>query len=341
MKSKKYLEFKEKYLEECIAACINEYDNQWRQQIEELKKEIRQQLKQVIANMIVIQEQVPVKVGCIQISLLASSLQKDCQEIMYEVYDDRMDFGKVLYAQTYQLEGLLPIWTEIKPQIEKKIAELNWQSYLGKAAVQALRFELIDTIIIALAYFLKYEFDDFMEGKNEKNLQKAKGFYLSAGEYRGWRKVLYQYTEVVDIFAQRHTKEFPFMRFLECHYVKKRFVSYKLPRTKFKNCVFKNTVFLETDLQDAEFEDCVFRECVFEKCLLNGCLFIGCDMQRIEWKENQMKKGLYINNGVIEDMFRESGFIESILYRNTFLENEMEDCIRISCDEKEIIEEER
>lgn len=336
MKSKKYLEFREKYLDTYIVAYNEKLTLQWQEEWDKRIKLIQGQIEKVISNIVTIQQQIPVEIGCIQISLLLSSIESGHPELMYEVYDARMEFGTLLYAQTFQADWFLADWEEVKQQIKDKIVELKWQEYLGEEAVKAFFYENINIVLASVAFALKYEFKDFMKYKGAEQLEIIDGFYLSLGEYRGWKNILYRYVESKDILQQGLEKEFSYMKFLECHYREKRLASFKLAHATFEKCVFLNMTFHEVDFRDANFEDCVFRECVFEKCLLNGTEFKQCDMQRVDWIENQMRSGPVVDEDGGQDVFRPTVFDRCILHKHTFRKNVIEGSLRVSCDEEEV-----
>lgn len=337
MKSKKYIEFKEKYLEQCDAVYGEKLMAQWQEEWEKRIKLIKGQIEIVIANMVQIQQQAPIEIGCIQISLLLSSIEAGKPELMYEVYDAGMELGTLLYAQSFQTDWFIPDREEEKNQIRDRIKELNWQSYLGEEEIKALFFENINMILVSLSHALKYEFDDFMTYSGADKLKVVDGFYLSIGEYRGWRKILYCYVETKDILQQGLEKEFSYMRFKDCHYRDRRLAGFQLAHTKFEKCVFLKMTFHEVDFSDADFEECVFRECVFERCQLNGTVFEQCDMQRVEWKENQMKSGAVKHEEGGTDIYRPTCFVKCILHKHNFIKNVIAGCLTIACDEEEVI----
>ena len=338
MKSKKYLEFREKHLEK-YNAYYNEYlMAQWNSEWNERLRKMRNQLETVIANVVALQQQVPIEIGCIQISLLLSSIQTGHPELMYEVYDAGMEFGTLLYAQTFQTDWFIADWTETRKKIENEIKKLNWQSYLGKEEISAMFYENIDIILASLTYMLKYEFKDFMTYKKAEQLVTTDGFYLSMGEYRGWKRVLYQYVEPKDILQQGLDKEFSYMFFSECHYKEKRLAGFRLDNTRFEKCVFLKTIFHRIDFRDADFKECIFRECVFENCILNGTVFEECDMQRIEWNENQIKSGAIVDEEGNQDIYRPTLFVKCILHKHDFKKNIIAGCLKIACDEEGIVD---
>ena len=336
MKSKRYLEFREKFLDTYIDAYNKKITLQWQEEWDERIKLIQRQIETVISNIIIIQQHTPVKIGCIQISLLLSSLESGHPELMYEVYDAGKEFGMLLYAQTFQTNWFLADWEETKHQIEDKIIELNWQAYLGEEEVKAFFYENINLVLAFTVFAIKYEFKDFMTYKGAEQLEITEGFYLSMGEYRGWKNILYCCVESKDILQQGIEKAFSYMRFSECHYKERRLAGLKLAHTEFRKCVFLKMTFYEVDLQDADFEECVFRECVFDKCLLNGTQFRNCDMQRIEWIENQMRSGPVMDKDGGQDVFRPTVYNKCLLHKHIFKKNVIAGSLRISCDEEEV-----
>lgn len=339
MKSKKYTEFKDKYLSTFDDMFLNQMGDILKKQNEIIKNTMKNQLEQLIHHVVLIQNEVPIKIGCIQISLLLSSLQTQNPELMYEVYDEGKEFGTLLYAQTFQCNWLLPHWQEEMQQLKSKIAELKWQSYLGEGAVHALMWEKIDAVIQVFAISLKYDFDNFRTFKEADRLLKSDEFYLSIGEYRGWQKIVYCDKQEKDIFQERINKNFSYMRFPQRIYKDKLFGAFQLKSTRFDDCVFVDTVFNKANLQDAEFHNCVFRNCRFEECILNGCIFENCDLQRLEWKENQLKKGPVCVDNRVVDVCRPTMFIRCIIHNNYFQKNVLFECLKIECDEKDNVEE--
>lgn len=338
MKSKKYLEFKETYLDKYNVFYNEQIMTQWNNEWNKRIKVIRDQLEIVIGNIVKLQKQVPIEIGCIQISLLLSSIRTGHPELMYEVYDGGRELGVLLYAQTFQTDWFIADWSETKQQIEDKIVELNWRSYLGEEAVEAMFYENINIILASLAYSFKYEFKDFMTYQKANQLVITDGFYLSFGEYRGWKKILYQYVDPKDILQQGLEKDFSYMRFSECHYRERRLAGFRLDNTRFEKCVFLKMTFHDVDFRDADFEECVFRECVFEKCLLNGTVFESCDMQRIGWNENQMKCGAIVDEKGEQDIYRPTFFVKCILHKHNFKKNIIAGCLKFACDEEEVID---
>lgn len=340
MKSKKYLTFKENYL----PGYYQEFYKQTCEMLESKKKEwnelLRKQMERVLQNITVIQESVPVKIGCIQVSLLLSSVEKGEPELMYEVYDSGMEFGTLLLAQTEPVAWLFTYWAELKKQILNKIKELKWERYLREEAVKALMYEGVDGIILMLPYLFKYEYEEFPDFFLAKKIQKENLFYVSIGEYRGWKKVCYQYAEPKDIFQEFLEKDFSFMVFQEQRYLKKRFAGQKLGNVRFQDCIFLNTTFYDVNFMDAIFENCVFRECMFMKCILSGCEFRNCDIQRIEWTENKTESGLILEQDKVIDVCRPTGFYQCILHKHRWKETNKTECVLESCDIEDMWEDE-
>ncbi len=338
MKTKKYIEFRDNYLDYYDNIFFKNVGEYIKTQGEKIKSTLRKQLEQVVGNVSVLQEQIPIEAGCIQISLLISSIDSDIPELMYEVYDSDKEFGRIIYTQTFGWDWIKQYWDTEKRQLENKIKELKQQAYLGTAAIEALMYEKVDSIIQLMAFSLKYDFGDFGSFRCVDKLLMADKFYLSIGEYRGWQKKLYCHVPEQDIFKERLEKEFSYMRFDECAYKEKRFVGLKLDCTRFCDCVFVDSVFKKVDFRDAQFINCVFRNCVFEQCSLNGCVFEQCDMQRIEWNENQMKNGAIEEDNRIMDICRPTTFLECVMHKHTFKANIIRNYLKLSCDEADIVE---
>lgn len=340
MKSKKYIEFKENYLPEYYQRFYEKTYEMIESQKQEWNRQLKKQMERVLENIAVIQEKVSLEIGCIQVSLLLSSIEKGEPELMYEVYDSGMEFGTLLLAQTERIDWLFTYWQELKEQIVNKISELKWERYLREEAVKALMYEGIDGIILLFTYQFKYDYAEFPTFLLAEEIKKTNVFYVSVGEYRGWRKILYQYVEEKDIFQELWEKDFSFMKFHQLQYQKKRFAGQKLTSARFKECIFLNTTFNEVDLMDVVFENCVFRECVFTKCQLNGCEFRNCDMQRIKWKDNKIDKGLQLKQEKVLDVCRPTRFYHSILHKHTWKNTKRSECLLEECDIEDMWEEE-
>lgn len=338
MKSKKYTEFKTEYLPK-IQTCY------WEKTIPELVENyekyseiLKGQMEHVLKNIMSIQEQAPVEVGCIQISVLISSISAGKPELMYEVYDLGMDFGKLLLAQTENASWLFQYWEEMKQNIEKQVIELNWQKYLGIEEQKALLYELAEGVMLTFTYIFKYFYERFPAFHNAMRILKSEDFYVSLGEYRGFKKLVYQEPVTVDIFQTFTRKDFSFMKFEDLKYEKKRFIGQKLQNARFHHCYFIHTDFRDVDFQDADFSECVFRECVFKNCILSGCKFTACDIQRVEWTDNDFTSGILMEGAMVKDFCREVVFKKSILHKNVFSGKVSKECMFMDCDTEEVEE---
>lgn len=338
MKSKKYLEFREKYLPECCRGFYEAVCGMLEEQKEARIAAQDQQLERVFYTVSAICREAPVEIGCIQMSLLLSSIEKGEPEFMYEVYDGGMDCGTLLFAQTGRADWVLPFWEALREQIQLKISELKWEGYLGAEAVNTLLYEGIDGLILTLAFTFKYDYFKFLPDALEGLENKKEGFYLSFGEYRGWKKILYRYVKEKDIFQEPWEKEFSFMRFTGRKYQEKRFSGQKLDSSVFADCVFLNTVFSDVDFKDAVFKNCVFRECTFTGCRLSGCEFQGCDMQRIAWDKNKFVSGVMKAQGKLEDVCRKPGFYHTLMHKHTFKAADLKECEFDACDTGDVME---
>lgn len=338
MKSKKYLEFKEKYLQECCLVFYEEVCSMLEEQKEVRIAAQNQQMKQVLDAADAICRGTPVEIGCIQMSLLLSSIEKNEPEFMYEVYDKDMDYGTLLFAQTARADWVLTYWKDLREWIEHKISELNWEQYLGAEAVHTLMYEGMEGLILILAFTFKYDYFQFLPQAMQNIANKKNGFFVSFGEYRGWKKILYQYVEEKDIFQESWEKEFSFMRFTDLKYEDKRFSGQKLDSAAFTDCVFLHTTFSDVDLKDAVFENCVFRECTFTGCRLSGCEFRRCDMQRIEWNKNLVRSGIMEKPEELEDVCRKTGFYQTLMHKHTFTATNLAECELSACDLEDVRE---
>lgn len=338
MKSKKYLEFREKYLQECYRGFYEAVCSMLEEQKEVRIADWNQQLQQVLDAAAAICSEIPVEMGCIQISLLISSIEKNEPEFMYEVYDGGMDCGTLLFAQTVHADWVFPFWEELRERIEHKIRELKWEQYLGAEAVHTLMYEGVNGLILILAFTFKYDYFKFLPQAMQNIPNKKNGFFVSFGEYRGWKKILYQYVEEKDIFGESWEKEFSFMRFTDLKYEDKRFSGQKLDSAVFTDCVFLHTTFSHVDFKDAAFENCVFRECTFTGCRLSGCEFRRCDMQRIEWNKNQVISGMMNKPGELEDVCRKPGFYHTLMHKHTFTATDLAEFELSACDIEDVRE---
>lgn len=323
--------------------CYQEFYQKTCEMLESRKQEwnerLKRQMERVLENIIAIQEKVPVEIGCIQVSLLLSSIDKGEPELMYEVYDSGMEFGTLLLAQTEPVDWLFTYWEELKEQIRTKIKELKWERYVREEAVKALMYEGVEGIILLLPYLFKYEYAQFSVFSLADKIQRTNLFYVSVGEYRGWKKICYQFVRAKDIFQELWDKDFSFMVFHQQRYQKKRFAGQLLTNAKFKHCIFLHTAFYDVDFMDALFENCVFRECTFTKCMLSGCEFRNCDMQRIEWTDNRTECGLLLEQGKVLDVCRPTGFYQCILHKHTWKKTNKSECLVQECDIEDMWEE--
>lgn len=338
MKSKKYIEFKTEYFpkiqtdywEKTIPGLLENY--------EKYSGILQRQMEHVLKNIVSLQGQVPVEIGCIQISVLISSISTGNPELMYEVYDSGMDFGKLLLAQTETASWLFQYWDAMQQDIEKKVIELNWQKYLGIEEQKALLYELTEGVMLIFTFVFKYFYERFPAFQNAGKILKSEDFYVSLGEYRGFKKLVYQEPVPKDIFQTFSRKDFSFMKFENLKYEKKRFIGQNLQNARFHHCYFINTDFQDVDFRDGDFLECVFRECVFKNCILSGCKFTACDIQRVEWTDNDFTSGILMEDGMVKDFCRVVVFDRSILHKNIFSGKVSEECLFMDCDTEEVEE---
>lgn len=337
MKSEKYIEFEQTYLSEIYQRFYFDTIDYMNNEYGKLAGILTKQMENVLYMIVDLQKTVPVQVGCIQGSYLLSSLRNGKPEMMYEVYGEGKEFGTLLMARTESGAWLLPYWENLHNEIREKIRELHWECFLGEEEVKTFVLEGMISIFMYLPYKFKYLFREFESWAKALEIQTEADFYVSLGEYRGWRKILYMKRTTKDVFLEIQEKQFQFMNFKDCIYEEKRFLNKNFTSASFTKCLFLSCTFKGVDFTDCNMWDCVFRNCVFDNCVISGCEFEDCDMQRVEWKNCDFTSGVIMSKKGLKNICRNAGFYASVLHKHIFEHSDLAECIIKSCDEEDIV----
>lgn len=278
-------EFKEQYLPELQEQFHTKIQKNIENNGEVILNRLYKELEGVIAFSSSFQNEIPIEIGEIQISLLQTSVVLGKPQIAFCVYNESGILGEEIYNIKFDAQWMFEPWHEYYEILEKKVSELHAENYIRKAALQQMMMESMDFIIYCLYAITKYHFIEFFKMNKYEELYLADQFRLSVGGYRDWSKTLYRKCPPVDIFFGNEKKDFKYAIFNEAVYNQKKFEELDLAKTFFYDCEFVHSHFSNAVLRDAIFENCRFYHCEFEKTDFCGTTYRNVTMKKCTFIE--------------------------------------------------------
>lgn len=319
-----------KYIQEFRENCYNTVTNNF---FEKTNTSIVSNMKQIEDKFILMfeelfeevcqfQENIPIEVGCIQVSLMYTSIYENNPKIRIEVYSSQGIFEESIYNTEIQADWLFVYWKEYETNLNEGIKKHHLERYIRKAAVKKLMAESIGMLIYLYVINIKYLFAYVNEWKSFESILKSEGFYISAGGYLDWQKVLYASVSEVDIFFNTASVPLYFQVQNDKVFKNKQFNHLNLQNSRFNRDTFDNCSFEQVDLSDCDFNQCTFQNVRFNHCKLYGMLLIDCELKGVtieqsEWsyvlKPDEKLRDVYRNGQIIDSKINKMQMINSNL----------------------------
>lgn len=257
------------------------------------------------------QQQIPIPIGEMQISLLVTSLYLDKPQIGIAAYDMRGIYGNELFQIKYDASWLFTQWDKYRNKILQKIEELHVENYIHAEAVRQMMHKSIPFLMQSMCVLAKYPLREFEKLEAADELLLTESFRLTIGGYRDWSRILYVRRPQLDIFFHDSSELLRYCKFNEAVYNHKEFNKLDLMYTKFVNCEFVHCDFKNVEFQDVVFEHCRIYHCTFENVNFSGGTFIDTTLKKnvfheITWNEEPK----YMNE--IQDFYKGVEFIDCI-----------------------------
>ncbi len=107
------------------------------------------------------QQQIPIPMGEIQISLLQTSLYLGKPQIGIAAYDMRGIYGNELFQIKYDASWLFTQWDKYQNKILQKIEELHAENYIHVESVRQMMYKSITFLIQSMCVLAKYPLREF------------------------------------------------------------------------------------------------------------------------------------------------------------------------------------
>lgn len=300
-----------KYLQEFIAT-YHAKERRWflehtfqylKEHRQELTEQIKKNLEIFLLGVVAGQNEFPVSVECIQISLLDVSIFKEEPALRYDAYGELGVLGTRLFSKNFPCQWILNYWEEYKKRLEKDVKEMQVTRYISQARIQQMMMESTGMLNALIYGMVKYTFDTLDDMKPLKELIKTECFYISFGNYMDRQKQLYAENPEVDIFFNTEGEPLQYRKYQHKVYRKKEFMELNLNHSRFVECQFVDCRFEKCDLTDVTFENCRFYHTDMEKCIGYGMTMNNCIIEQL--------KGVDVNfhyegeeNGGIRDIYK-------------------------------------
>lgn len=326
MRPKYYDEWVERYADSIIKQYILQIGDKLLKERETIIKKVREQLEDFMKDICILQSKADFSIGCIQGALLATSVINDKPSIIYEAFDQDQEYGHVYVAKEYEIDWLFTGWEELKESLQQSILENGYARLLSFEAVKSFMIEQIPSCAYVFTYFVKYIFKEMDSFKYFSDLKVGENFYISAGCYHDFYKILYKKQKNKDILISQNDRDFSFGQFSQYVYRKKKIVTGNFKSAVFSDCRFMDVNILGCDFSDCEFNNCSFTRVTINDSVFHGSIFRECTFSQVLFQKCISKKGLIIEKNCIKDICREAAFIQSEMKNVDFKECDMKDC---------------
>lgn len=236
----------------------------------QIKERIRLMLRE-LAGLQMTEEMVA---GCIEISILRVSFYLGRPQLCIEIYDADQSLGNCLMETKLEISFLYDWWMEYFGALQKQSAAFEWSRFLSDEVLYTLMQDSLDNLMPFAAFLLKYQMEDCHEWTELKELAKTDVFYISAGGYRDWQKLIFVQRKPFDLLLCDEDESMRFGRFEKLVYYQKQLEHLDLKASYFAECRF----------QYSHFEGCRLNDCFFEKCTFVNVDFIDVEMFGTVWK---------------------------------------------------------
>lgn len=323
MDSKRIQQFRENEYREETVMFLSKTQSYLAENRIEIAKKVQQQLEEFMRAIARGQEEVPIPVGSIQISLLEISIYLDKPMLRMDAYDNMGIFGRLLFSKHFPCEWILTYWDEYRMNLLKRIEKMNAVRFISEETVRVMMQETFEYLRAYLIGVIKYPFAyaDLFEGI--QGVMKEEEFMISVGSYLDKQKALYMERRETDIIFNPEGIQTDFCLFKQKIYKTKTFEKLNLKHSRFVECQFVNSSFKNVDLSDAIFDNCRFYRTDIEECNAYGLTMINCIFDTVTIKETPFHyKGE--KDGSVRDIYKPLDILESQIKRVTIINCDLE-----------------
>ncbi len=256
-----------------------QYLNEHRQ---ELADQVKKNLEIFLRGVVIGQNEFPVPVECIQISLLDVSIFKEEPALRYDAYGEMGVLGTRLFGKNFPCQWILTYWDEYRKRLENDVKKMQVSRYISQARIQQIMMESTGMLNALIYGIIKYSFDTLNTMEPLKELLKTDYFYISFGNYMDRQKLIYAEYPEIDIFFNTEGESLEYRKYQHKVYRKKEFMELNLTHSQFVECQFVNCKFEKCDLKDVTFENCRFYHTDMEKCIGFGMNINNCILEELK-----------------------------------------------------------
>lgn len=322
VENKKITEFRENELPSAMKEFWVKTENYVTSNLDKILDVIEEALSSVFEKTAEAQKLGMPDAGQITISFLRVTAWEEKQRAVIDVYDTNQIIGKVIYSQDLDISWLFTQWTELHNSLTELSSKKGVGMYVNAPAIRLMMEEGLRELAGYLYGILKYALIDADSMNNYSEIRRKEIFYISAGEYQDWQKIVYAEVPDEDITDAPPDAELFFQKKENQVYKGITFSDINLMGSRFTNCLFSHCVFKNVNLNDVRFIGCTFKEAEFESGTMYGAAFYRCglyntDMSGIrkEWtpfESKQTESNIYRKLQMVECEITEDGEREQI-----------------------------
>lgn len=272
----KYIkEFKECGFKQAVQEFWENTGNHITADFARITEQIRQTFAEIFMETAKAQELGMGEAGQITVSLIRVSAWEENKRARIDVYDQDQIVGKLIYTQDMDISWIFSEWDSFRQKLLCLAEKANVQRYVKASVIQWMMEEKLKDLAGYLCSILKYVLLDADQFPNFNLMKRRQEFYISAGEYQDWQKVLFASLPEADILNAPE--------------------DYPLLHQKIEQKIYKGKQFLHLNLEKVRFLECQFVRCTFEDVNLNDVRFIRCTFLDVEMKSGTMYGAAFEN----------------------------------------------
>lgn len=313
-------EFKKTYLPEIQKTFQRRTITSIQGQYVNIQRLLREQMTQFIAFCKKFQDNIPIEIGEIQVTLLYTSVMAGIPKLCYSAYDQMGVLGNEIFSMKLAADWLCTEWELYRTAIEKKITELHCQSYFGKEIVRWFMGDQLQFLSSNLYPVTKYLWNEPEDIELFSELKLSEEFRITVGSYRDEVDRVYQKRPATDIFMRDENAPLNYCKFENTIFKKKELAELDLAHAKFQKCQFIDCTFEHVRLNDTIWTDCRIQGCTFRRVTMFGITLKNVDMEKniydgvmINYPYDHCEpddmvefyKGITVDHGTLEDNFSE------------------------------------
>lgn len=331
-------EFEEKYLPGLRGDFVQKTQENISGHMPKIQEKLKKNMTALLEILCMVQKEVPVSVGEIQIALLHTSVAVGAPRLSYIVYGENGYLGKEIMNIQYDAAWLFECWEEYGNALGGKVKELNAHNYIRYEAVQQMRRQSMEFLIQTLYVVCKYLFIGMDNMERYEDVLFTEDFRLTVGEYMDWRKALFKKRPETDIFFNTDKTPLSYGRFRTAVYSHKTFENMDLTAAVFADCEFVHCSFKNVVLNDVRFEGCRMYYCEFDNIKCWGMTIERCVLKKLKFADASWNFVPDINH--LHDLYKPAEVysceLEGITFHKSDIRGIVQDRNRIS--DVEIIE---